>query len=390
MAATQFFTDLFTALTGMSNEIAQGMTNLTSIVMPAFQACFVVYVIMVVWSYWQNESPPHVLFTDLVKRIFLLGLLMGLGINISTYTSTVFPLVTHFGDDLAQAWSGNNGSSMGTMLDGIVHQVSQITDTNMQLAAEAADTPPADPNAPVGTPPTPPPAPTNPNAGAGGIVDSVVGAVNGAVDAVMASTIGSLKNELIAWFQNMLIWIGAWIFLIIAAAFLLIATVLLVILAALGPVFFAFGIFPATRQFFTNWIGQVLSNSVLFLLVSITATIFINFINTQLGNVASAWTNPSSVGGAVGVALIGSETVSMLICMFVVFGVILLQLPNLASSLFGGLAANGFGTAVASVKNAKSMFGGGKNKGDGKDKEGDGKDKGQGGGAVTPENDKGR
>lgn len=375
--AVTFFTDLFTSLNSVNNEISQGMTNFASVVMPAFEACFVVYVIMVVWSYWQNESPPHVLFTDLVKRILLLGLLMGLGINISTYTSTVFPLITNFGNDMAQAWSGNSGDSMGSMLDGIVQSVLQITDTNSMMADMASDNPPTDPNAP--------PAPPSPT----GIVGTVVGAVNSAADAVIAATIGNLGEKIMAGFQNLVIYIASGIFLIIAAAFLLIASILLMLLAALGPVFFAFGIFPATRQFFTNWIGQVLSNSVLFLLVSITATIFINYINNQLTTLTTAMTaNNATPDAMMANAAITGETILMLICMFGVFAAILLQLPNLASSLFGGLAANGFGAVIASTKNARSMFGGGKKGNDkGKDSGGAGKDSG---GAVTPENDKGK
>ena len=346
--ATTFFTDLFTRLDTVSNELSIGMSNLFNVVMPAFEACFVVYVIMVVWSYWQNESPPHVLFTDLVKRIFLLGLLMGLGINISTYTSTVFPLVTHLGNDLAVAWSGNQNASMGSMLDGIVTKVSEITDTNQKQAEEAIDTPPTDPNSE-------------------GIIDSVIGAVNSATDAVIGATIGQLGNKLYAYWQNLVIWLSACVFLVISCAYLLIATTMLILLATVGPVFFAFGIFPATRQFFTNWIGQVLNYSFLFLFINVMATMFVTFIDSSLDAMKNQF-----LGGQY---TITGEILMTLICMFVVFGVILLQLPQLTSSLFGGLAAGGFANALSA---AKSLLAGGKGK-KGNDK---GKDSG---GAVEPE-----
>lgn len=364
MAAAQFFTDLFTSITTMTDGIGNGMANLVNVIMPLGLACFTCYLLYIALSYLDGVD-IGMMMTDWMKRIFYLSLIIGLGLNISTYTGTVFPIITHLGDDLAQAWTGNSSANLGTMLDGIVNQVSQITDTNMELAAKASDTLPPDPNATAGT--IPPTNTTDPNAETG-IVDSVIGVVNNATDAVFGAAIGSLKNEVIAFMKNMMIWIAAWAFLIIAAAFLLIATVLLVILAALGPVFFMFAIFPATRQYFYNWVGQVLSNSFLFLLTSVTATIFINYVNRQLTIATS---------GAIEVSLVATENISALVCMFFIFGVILLQLPNLASSLFGGLAANGVGTMISSIRNMRGTAGSNGKKG--KDSKKDS------GGSVTPE-----
>ncbi|MBW4016815.1 type IV secretion system protein [Moraxella osloensis] len=366
MAAAQFFTDLFTSITTMTDGIGNGMANLVNVIMPLGLACFTCYLLYIALSYLEGVD-LGMMMIDWIKRIFALSVIIGLGLNISTYTNIVFPFVTHLGDDLAQAWTGNSSANLGTMLDGIVNQVSQITDTNMELAAKASDTLPPDPNATAGTIPST--GTTDPNTETG-IVDSVIGVVNNATDAVFGAVIGSLKNEVIAFMKNMIIWIAAWAFLIIAAAFLLIATVLLVILAALGPVFFMFAIFPATRQYFNNWVGQVLSNSFLFLLTSVTATIFINYINQQLAAITG--------GDWIETGLLATENISMIFCMFFIFGVILLQLPNLASSLFGGLAANGVGTMINSIKNATSIGRGGKK---GKDSKG----AGDSGGAVTPE-----
>lgn len=359
MAAAKFFTDLFTSLTTMTDGMGNGMANIVNVITPLGMACFTCYLLYIALSYLEGID-LGVMMIDWVKRIFALTIIIGLGLNISTYTSTVFPIITHLGDDLAQTWTGNSGANMGTMLDGIVDKVAQITDTNMELAAKAADTALPDPNAPVGT--------TDPNADTG-IVDSVIAAVNDATNAVLGATIGSLKNELIAFLKNILIWVAAWGFLIIAAAFLLIATVLLVLLAALGPVFFMFAIFPATRQYFYNWIGQVLSNAFLFLLTSVTATIFIDFINRQLTAITGAdWIEKG---------LVVTENLSAIVCMFFIFAVILLKLPNLASSLFGGLAADGVGTLISSIRNVTGSKGANGKKGSDKG--------GHSGGAIEPE-----
>lgn len=354
--ATTFFTDLFSSMDVVTETISSGMTNLVNVIMPLGLACFTCYLLFIALSYLEGVD-LGMMMVDWMRRIFALSIIIGLGLNISTYTSTVFPVVTHLGDDLAQAWIGNTSTNMGSLMDNIMLSVSQITETNLMLAQQASDTAVADPN--ITTAPA-----TTPTSGAGegaSIIGSLGNLAGDAVGAIFSSSFNSLFNVLFAILQNVFIWIGAIIFMVIATSFLLIAKVLLVILAALGPVFFMFAIFPATRQFFNNWVGQVLSNSALYLLVSIMATIFIDFINKQLtteiqalGDVATNLTS-GNVSGVAQSAGMAAETPFILAAMFVIFGVILLQLPNLASSLFGGLAANGFGSAVNSARNAVSI-----------------------------------
>ena len=107
------------------------------------------------------------------------------------------------------------------------------------------------------------------------------------------------------------------------------------------------------------------------------ATMFVTFIDSSLDAMKNQF-----LGGQY---TITGEILMTLICMFVVFGVILLQLPQLTSSLFGGLAAGGFANALSA---AKSLLAGGKGKkGNDKGKDSGGADSGgaDSGGAVEPE-----
>lgn len=337
MLAFSFFTDLFNSLNGNISTLANGMNNLFSVIMPALSACFVVYVVFVIFSYWQSESTPHQIFLDMLKRFLMLGLLIGLGLNMSTYTSTVFPVITDLGNDLASTWSGGSNTTSAS-LDKIAEKIGQITDTNSS-DAEATE----EPNTAL---PTTTPQPT-------GVIDTVIDAVGGATDAVFSATIGKLGNTIVVHLQNFIIWISSGLFLIIAAAFLLVANVMLVILAAVAPLFLAFGIFPATRSFFNNWIGQVLGNAFLFLTIQITVNIFVIFIDGQLDNMVN-----TIKAGELAVTF---NSLMVLIVMFGVFAVVLLQLPQLTGSLFSGLASGGYSDVKGAVKkNAGMVFGGGR------------------------------
>lgn len=347
--ATTFFTDLFDSLDAATVGLGDGMTNVLDVVMPVFGSVFVVYMIFVVWGYWQNGASIEGTAIDALKRIVGLGLIMGLGLNYGTYSSTVFPFVTDFGDGLAQVWGGTEEA--GTALDSIIDKVVEITDTNQMDAETALDNEVVDPD--LNEPPVTPPVNTPEEDQ--GIISSAIDSVTGMGEAVFANTIGKLGNTLTALTQSILIWLSAAVFLVVAAAYLLVAQVILILLAAVGPIFFAFAIFPATRQFFTNWIGSVLNYGFLFLFMTVSAQIFITYIDSLL----DTWKGEFMAG-----AVLQPSMLISILAMFFVFAAMLMQIPSVTSSLFGGLAAGGFGevlrTAKSSVAAAGGAFAGGK------------------------------
>lgn len=328
--ASTFFSDLFNSLSTATDGVGDGISGVLSVIMPAVQSVFIVYMMFVVWSYWQNAASIESSAIDLVKRITMLSIVIGLGMNYSTYSSTVYPVVTGFGDGLAQSWGG--AETTGSQLDAIVTKVAQITDTNALDAETSLDVAPADEVA---------------TGSEDGIIDSMMGAVSGMTDAVISNTIGKLGNSFASFFQNSIIWVAAAIFLVVACAYLLVAQVMLILLASIGPIFFAFAIFPATRQFFTNWVGSVLNYGFLFLFMTISAEIFITYIDFSL----DALTAEIATG-----EILQSTTIINLLAMFVIFAVMLLQVPSTTSGLFGGLSAGGFSNLASAIRNAKSMM----------------------------------
>lgn len=126
--AVTFFTDLFDGVREGSAEITQNMANLVSTVTPAFQAVFIVYCMFVIYSYWENETSIHGTAIDLFKCIVAWAILLGFGMNIGTYMSTVMPFVTGLGDGLSQAYGGNDSASA---IDVMAEKLIQIVDTEL-------------------------------------------------------------------------------------------------------------------------------------------------------------------------------------------------------------------------------------------------------------------
>lgn len=345
--AVTFFADLFDTVRDGSNEITAQMSNLISTVTPAFQAVFIVYCMFVIWSYWENETPIHGTAIDLTKRIIAWAILLGFGMNIGTYMSTVMPFVTGLGDGLSQAYGGTDSVSS---LDTMVNKLTEIIDQELsgtekesnEMVGEVNGT--AEPNAAADT----------------GMWDTITGAVSDLTSGAMEAMFGGMFDKLMALFKSGILIVFGGAYIAVAGAYLLVAQVLLNILAAIGPIFFGFALFPATRQFFNNWVGSVLNYGFFFLfstmLVQMSLSVIEGQLDTYQAAVESYYGGIASMSSAVADGFSASiSSVFVLVCMFIVFTVVLFQLPQLASSLFGGLAAGGFGNAIRNISHTKVL-----------------------------------
>lgn len=304
--AITIFSDVFTLIdTAIINVVSSKTANLMNVLSPVFLAGFIVYVIFVTWSYF-GSSIEQTLW-DLLKRITAWGVIISFSINVGSYLSNVVPLVTGLGDGLTQIFSGSTGT-IDSSLDSLATTFVQgIWDT----------------------------------------FDKASG-VEGTLLAISAIAIIVLFGVP---------------FFVIAAAYILLAKVFAAILAVVGPVFIACALFPATRQYFSSWVNQVVNYALLLLLLNITATIFIEFIRVQFGTGVFDLARSINLAFAAGM-----------------FFIVLLKIPELASGLSQGMAINGFAQAgravMAASKAGALMKGAGAAKGAGG---------GGGGGAIKAE-----
>ncbi len=344
------FVSLFETVQDQSLDIASQFSNIISMVMPAFQAVFIVYCMFVIWSYWENESSIQGTFIDIMKRVIAWGLILGFGMNIGTYTSTVMPLVSEIGTDLVSGYNGQSTTDAGG-LDNVATQLIKITETILEAAeieneetANVAAGVESQPDTEVGI--------------FGGAMAAVGGLVSDLTAGAMEAMFGGIQAKLAAYVKIFILWVFAIPFLGVALAYMLVAQVMLVFLAGIGPLFFGLALFPATRTYFTNWIGAVLNYGFYFLFVAVAVHLGLTIVESQLDGLVSslgaavgAGVAGGVTGGAAGAAVAAGAVLAWqpllyIVATFVIFIVVILQIPSLTSTLFGGLAVGGFQTVA--------------------------------------------
>ncbi|WP_244126961.1 type IV secretion system protein, partial [Xylella fastidiosa] len=200
------------------------------------------------------------------------AVVIGLGLNAADYTSLVIPMVTGIGSDLASAISG--GSANAGTLDQLALHYFNILDESYQ-----------------------------------------------SVKAIRFP--GSVGPMLIYGFKTFCILLGLIPFLVAATMYLIVADVGSVMVAMVGPLYFAFLIFPATRQYFSSWLNAAFSYALMPIFVAVIATISVGLSKEMIAS--SGVLNDGSFK-AVFLASMGNLTLLFL----------LRQVGAMASSLSAG------------------------------------------------------
>jgi type IV secretion system protein VirB6 len=128
-------------------------------------------------------------------------------------------------------------------------------------------------------------------------------------------------------------------FMVVAIAYIILAKLALGILVAVGPLFIAAALFPATRDLFKNWTAQCLNYAFLVMLFSFAAQIEIAMITSHI---------PSelSISGVFYISLV---------CLGMVF--VSLNLPSIAAALAGGIGISTMVRKLPKIPKLPSMKG---------------------------------
>ncbi|MCW3609081.1 type IV secretion system protein, partial [Burkholderia cenocepacia] len=125
------------------------------------------------------------------------------------------------------------------------------------------------------------------------------------------------------------------------------------LLLALGPAFVVAALFPATRQFFQNWVGQCLNYGILVALFGALGAIEVRFMTSVLPTSFSA--KDVMLTYAIEGKIVGAG---------LVFIVVSLSMPSLASQLAGGVGISSMvgkiGNAASAAMKAMKLMGGGR------------------------------
>lgn len=225
MAITPFtyvFNYFDTAVTAV---LVNGTANMIALITPLVTTAFGLYVLLIVYSYMRGNADIIDDMEDWFYRMIGWAAIITFGMNISSYQLYVAPFITGLGDDLAT------------------------------IAGPGVD------------------APVALDAMANSFIDSFI---------AMYTAADGIKQSLFALMAIVCVAVFGGCFMAIAIAYIILAKVALGILVAIGPLFIAAALFPATRDLFKNWTAQVLNYSFLVLLFSFGAKVEIALMTTQI------------------------------------------------------------------------------------------------------------
>lgn len=261
------------------NIISTGSANIITLISPLCAALFTIYLLCIAFGYLRGTTSDPIM--DYWWRFAGWAAILTIGFNVDYYMTYVVPFFSGLGDDISQAITGN--SNPGNSLD----QLATAYVTALWKIFKEAD---------------------------------------------------GIESTLNAIMFICLVIIFATPFMAIAAAYILLAKFSVSVLLALGPLFFAFLIFPPTRKFFDAWAGQLMNYTFLVCLFSAAGMVEIEF---ALSMAPDQMTLVSLV-----------QLVLMGVC-FIVIG---LNLPGLASALGGGVGISSMvGAGIQAAKAAAGI-----------------------------------
>ena len=255
----------------VANGAGAAAGAIAGVIAPLVSVCFGIYIILIIFNYLRGAESEPVL--DFFLRCASFAAVIGFGLNADTYTSTIMPIVTGLGTDLANAVGG--GTDTANSMD--------------QLALFYLK-----------------------------IINDSFAAVE------LMSGFDKMANYIIVGLKTVIILLGLIPFLVAAAISMVIANVGSVLVAMVGPIFISCLLFPATRQYFSSWVNTAFSYALIPLFVAVIATISIGISRKMLGDASG--TLVEAKFASVFLAAIGN-----LILLF-----LLNQVSSLASSLSAG------------------------------------------------------
>ncbi|WP_373700741.1 type IV secretion system protein [Neisseria dentiae] len=271
-----FFVDMTQFVTvNMGTSLFESAGNLISNIAPIFSILFGIYLLMIMVSYWSGGGIDE-MFVDFIKRMITWAFLITLAFNASHY-SELANIIYVLPDDLAKAFGSMEYS--GGALDKIVDDVNTVTD---ELALQRSRL---------------------------NILD-----VGTRIDY-------SIVIYSIEIFMGILLTVGF--------AFYILSKISLAMVLMIGPLFIGFGLFPATRQYSMNWVGQCLNYVFTIVLFSVLGSMMLTFIKDYV-----------DIMGADNFAAASSLAI-LLLLITILFIVVCWYTPQIASALTGGGAIQG-------------------------------------------------
>lgn len=286
METTSYFSELANfLLNGMGTNLFQKSNNMISGIAPVFQIGFGIYILLIAFDYYKRGFDENVV--DLGKRMIGWLLIIAFAFNSSQYQKLANIMWM-----LPENLSGLLGTSTYTA-SALDTQSNNILKMMENIFAYASS-----------------------------------------LDMLQVS------DKLMLYIGGTVAVILAYLFFLITFAYYLIAKLSLAMVIVIGPMFIGSMLFPATRQWGMNWIGQILNYSVTVVFYVILGALQNDFFKNQLERVVVG--EIGSVAQVVGL-------IPLFFLSTTIFILVAWSIPSISSALTGGASVNGFSRTVMSV-----------------------------------------
>ena len=291
--ASNFFSDVAnTLLNGMGSDLFTKSGNLISGIAPFFQICFGIYMLLVALDYYNRGLDEKAI--DLGKRVIGWLVIIAFAFNTGQYLK------------------------LANMLWMLPENLSSLLGTSTYTAS-ALDTQ----------------------------SDNILAMLENIYAYAAELNMTEVADKIILYGGGILAGLLAYLFFAITFAYYLIAKLSLAMVIVIGPLFIGSMLFPATRQWGMNWIGQVLNYSITVVFFVILGSLQNDFFKNYLEK--AVLDEISSVAQVLWLSQI--FFLSTLIFIVVAWGI-----PGIASALTGGASVNGFSRSImAAAKFATGM-----------------------------------
>lgn len=286
METTSYFSELANfLLNGMGTNLFQKSNNMISGIAPVFQIGFGIYILLIAFDYYKRGFDENVV--DLGKRMIGWLLIIAFAFNSSQYQKLANIMWM-----LPENLSGLLGTSTYTA-SALDTQSNNILKMMENIFAYASS-----------------------------------------LDMLQVS------DKRMLYIGGTVAVILAYLFFLITFAYYLIAKLSLAMVIVIGPMFIGSMLFPATRQWGMNWIGQILNYSVTVVFYVILGALQNDFFKNQLER---------AVVGEIGSVAQVVGLIPLFFLSTTIFILVAWSIPSISSALTGGASVNGFSRTVMSV-----------------------------------------
>lgn len=290
--------------TSVQTFINDGSSTMIGIIGPVAVSLLTIFVLL--WGVAMASGQISEPFTDGMKRIIRMCIIVGFALTVGIYQGTVVDLFKEAPMELASQMTMPGGQavddadSMALLLDNTLAKGFLVAKKPWDLGTQADE----------------------------------------------ESTFGISGDGIGFHLLSIMLYIIVVIIVAVAAGLVFVAYMALAILLAIGPLFIMMAIFPATQRWFESWLGQVVNYGLMFLLVALACGLLFAMLDSYFSDLSIQSLDETLMVTlkAVGLSI---AMMGVLLQMNAVAGALGGGAAIQASNMAGKLAGIGFATAAA-------------------------------------------